>query len=349
MILVNMPGSWSYVYAPLKHAHWHGCTPTDLIFPFFLFIVGAAMSYSFRKFNDNVSPAIILKILKRVLLIFLIGLALNAFPFKTAIADLRVLGVLQRIAIAYGIAAMLCLWFNSKKLMTISGVILIGYWLLLFGFGQGDPYAVDTNLVRTTDLLIFGERHLWHGKGIAFDPEGLLSTLPAIVTVISGYLAGQLLQAEPKLKTKVYKLFFSGVAAVLLGGAWGIIFPINKYLWTSSYVLYTSGWALICLAILLWLIDFKGFKKWSYPFEVFGTNSLFVYIVSILWIKIFIHLIKINTTNGVADSGYNWIFTQVFVPVAGNFNGSLLFAVVHLGLFWCLLFVLYRKKVFIKI
>jgi len=290
-----------------------------------------------------------MKILKRVLLIFLIGLALNAFPFKTAIADLRVLGVLQRIAIVYGIAAMLCLWFNSKKLMIISGAILISYWLLLFGFGQGDPYAVDTNLVRTIDLLIFGECHLWHGKGIAFDPEGLLSTLPAAVSVISGYLSGLLLQVESSLNKALLKTCCCGIAAVLLGYAWGMIFPINKYLWTSSYVLFTSGLAMICLSFLLWLIDIKGFKKWSYPFEVFGTNSLFIYVASILWIKVFIHLIKIPTPDGSMTNGYNWIFTQIFAPFAGNLNGSLLFAVVHLGLFWCLLFILYRKKIFIKI
>jgi predicted acyltransferase len=158
-----------------------------------------------------------------------------------------------------------------------------------------------------------------------------------------------LIQVESNQKKTIYKLLCSGVASVLLGSAWGIIFPINKYLWTSSYVLYTSGWALIFLAVLLWLIDIKRFKKWSYLFEVFGTNSLFVYIVSILWIKIFIYLIKIPASDGAVLSGYNWIFTQVFAPIAGNLNGSLLFAVVHLGLFWCLLFILYRKKIFIKI
>ena len=307
------------------------------------------MRYSFKKFNDTVSPAIIGKILLRVLLIFLIGLALNAFPFTTALSNLRILGVLQRIAIAYGIAALLCLWFTPKKLVILSGILLIGYWLLLLGFGQADPYAVETNLVRIIDLKIFGARHLWHGKGIAFDPEGLLSTLPVVVTVISGYLTGRLLQKKPNITSSIYKLFFWGVSAVLAGSAWGIIFPINKYLWTSSYVLYTSGWALICLAILLWVIDIKGHKKWNYPFMIFGTNSLFVYIVSILWIKIFIHLIKINPTDGPVTSGYEWVFSHLFAPVAGNYNGSFLFAVTHIFIFWSLLLLLYRKNIFIKI
>jgi len=349
MILVNTPGSWSYVYAPLKHSKWHGCTLTDLIFPFFLFIVGAAMRYSFGKFKDKTSPAIIRKILKRVVWIFLIGLALNAFPFKTALSNLRIWGVLQRIAIAYGIAAILCLWFNPKKLMIVSGILLIGYWLLLVGFGPGDPYAVETNMVRIIDLTIFGGHHLWMGKGIPFDPEGLLSTLPAVVTVLSGYLTGQLLQAESILKSAVYKIFCSGVAAALLGSMWGIIFPINKSLWTSSYVLYTTGWAMICLAVLLWVIDIKGYKKWNDPFVVFGTNSLFVYILSILWIKIFIHLIKISTADGSFISGYDWIFNQLFVPVAGNFNGSFLFALAHVFIFWGVCFILYHKKIFMRI
>ncbi len=349
MILVNTPGSWSFVYKPLKHAQWHGCTPTDLIFPFFLFIVGAAMRYSFIKFNDTASYAIAGKILKRVLLIFLIGLALNAFPFKIDISNLRILGVLQRIAIAYGIASLLCLRFNPKELMAISGIILTGYWLLLAGFGQGNPYAVETNLVRVIDINLFGENHLWHGKGIAFDPEGLLSTLPAVATVISGYLTGYLLQTKSNLKSAVYIIFFSGVCSVLTGSAWGIIFPINKYLWTSSYVLFTTGWALICLAILLWVIDIKGHQKWNYPFVVFGTNSLFVYIISILWIKIFMRLITISTSDGAVTNGYNWIFNQLFVPIAGNVNGSLLFAVFHIFMFWCVLLLLYRKKIFIKI
>lgn len=349
MILVNTPGSWSHVYAPLKHAKWHGCTPTDLIFPFFLFIVGAAMRCSFHQFDNHALPSILVKILKRVLLIFLIGLALNAFPFKTPITTIRILGVLQRIALAYGMAALLCFWLNPKKLLVISGIMLTGYWLLLTGFGQGDPYAVETNLIRIVDVIIFGENHLWQGKGIAFDPEGLLSTLPAIVTVISGYLAAHLLYAEPDLKTAVFKMLGIGIAAVLLGSAWDLIFPINKYLWTSSYVSFTTGWALICLAGLVWLIDVKEYRKWNYPFVVFGTNSLFVYVVSILWIKIFMRLIQIDSSGGSPLSGYDWIYNHLFVPVAGNLNGSLLFAVVHIVIFWSLLYFLHRRKIFIKI
>ena len=233
MIIVNIPGSWSYVYAPLRHAKWHGCTPTDLIFPFFLFIVGVAMTYSFKKFNNKISLIAVRKIAKRVLVIFLIGLALNAFPFNTGFSNLRILGVLQRIAIAYGIAAILCLYFKQKKLIIISGLILIVYWLILIIFSQGDPYAMESNLVRIIDLKIIGENHLWLGLGIPFDPEGLLSTLPAVVTVILGYLTGKLIQKESNLKSAIYKLLLIGIAAIIAGLIWGMVFPINKSLWTS--------------------------------------------------------------------------------------------------------------------
>jgi predicted acyltransferase len=349
MIIVNIPGSWSYVYSPLRHAKWHGCTPTDLIFPFFLFIVGAAMSYSFRKYDNRISRPAIKKILKRAVLIFLIGLALNALPFKTAISNLRILGVLQRIAIAYGIAALLYLCLSQTKLIFISAIILIGYWLLLLGFGQGDPYAVETNLVRIIDLKIIGESHLWKGVGIPFDPEGLLSTLPSVVTVIFGAFTGRLIQSESNLKSAVYKILLIGVSAILLGKLWDIVFPINKYLWTSSYVFFTSGLAMIFLAILLWFIDVKGYRKWTYPFVVFGMNSLFLYILSGVWVKTYLYLIKITTPDGSVINGYKWLYKQIFVPVAGNLNGSLLFAITHVFIFWIILFLLYRKRIFIKI
>ncbi|MEW6616272.1 MAG: heparan-alpha-glucosaminide N-acetyltransferase domain-containing protein [Thermodesulfobacteriota bacterium] len=349
MIIVNFPGSFSHVYAPLSHSKWHGCTPTDLIFPFFLFIVGVAISYSFRKFDDKTSLFATSKIAKRALIIFLIGLALNAFPFNSGISDLRILGVLQRIGIAYGIAALFCLYFNSKKLTIISGIILIIYWLLLLGFGQGDPYGMESNLVRVIDLRIFGENHLWKGIGIPFDPEGLLSTLPAVVTTIFGYLAGESLQTKSNLKSFVYCMFLVGVTAILIGKIWGITFPINKSLWTSSYVVYTSGWALIFLSILLWFIDVQGYKKWTFPFVVFGMNPLFLYVLSIVWLKIYISLIKITKADGSVVNGVDWLYNQLFVPAAGYLNGSLLFAVTHVLIFWIILLILYSRKIFIKI
>lgn len=349
MILVNTPGSWSYVYAPLEHAHWHGCTPTDLVFPFFLFVMGVAMPYSFRQFDYKLSPAVGVKIMKRVLLIFLIGLALNFFPFKTGLSDLRILGVLQRIAVTYGIAAFLCLCLNRIKLILLSGLLLVGYWLLLSGFSSGEPYSLEGNLVRSVDLAVLGAGHMWHGKIIAFDPEGLLSTLPAVVTVLTGYLTGLYIQSHPDLRQAVYKTTLAGAAAVVTGWAWGVVFPINKSLWTSSYVLYTSGLALIILSFCLYVIDVKGYRKWSMPFYVFGRNSLFVYVLSIIWVKTLLYLIRITESDGSVVSGYSWIFREWFLPAAGYYNGSLLFALAHVALFWILALVLYKKKIYVKI
>lgn len=349
MILVNTPGSWSYVYAPLEHASWHGCTPTDLVFPFFLFVMGVAMPYSLRHFDHKLSSAVGVKILKRVLLIFLIGLALNFFPFKTGLSDLRIFGVLQRIAITYGIAAILCLCLNRIKLILLSGMLLIGYWLLLLGFSIGEPYSLEGNLVRFVDLAVIGAGHMWHGKVIAFDPEGLLSTLPAVVTVLIGYLAGHYIQFQADLRQAVYKTTLAGIVAVVAGWVWGVVFPINKSLWTSSYVLYTSGLALIILSFCLYVVDVKGYKKWSMPFYVFGRNSLFIYVISIIWVKTLLYLIRVAEPGGSVVSGYNWIFQEWFLPAAGYYNGSLLFALAHVALFWMLALFLDKKKIYVKI
>jgi predicted acyltransferase len=302
-----------------------------------------------RKFQDRISWTAVKKILTRAALIFLVGVALNIFPFKTPLSNLRILGVLQRIGIAYGIAALLYLCFSHTKLLFISGIILIGYWLLMLGFGRGDPYAVETNLVLIIDLKILGENHLWKGLGIPFDPEGLLSTLPSVATVILGALTGKSIQSAPKLKSAVQKLFFVGISAIVLGKIWDLIFPINKYIWTSSYVLFTAGLAMVILALLLWLIDVKGYRKWAFPFVVFGMNPLFLYILSSIWVRSYIHFIHITEPDGSVVNGYKWIYNHLFVPLAGNMNGSLLFAITHVFVFWIILFILYKKRIFIKI
>jgi predicted acyltransferase len=349
MILVNMPGSWSHVYAPLRHAKWHGCTPTDLVFPFFLFIVGVAMTYSFKKYDNKLSPTVLKKIAKRVVLIFVIGLFLNAFPFHKDLSQLRILGVLQRIAIVYGIAALLYLALSRTRLVFLSAILLVVYWLLLLSFGQGDPYALETNLVRTIDLKILGRSHVWGGFGIPFDPEGLLSTLPAVVTAILGAFTGRLIQTASRLRFAVVKLLLAGSAAIVLGRLWNLVFPINKALWTSSYVIYTSGLAMLFLAVLLWLIDVRGYKKWAFPFVVFGMNPLFLYALHALWVRTYLYLIKFKTSDGTATNAYQWLYQNIFAPLAGPLNGSLLFAISHVFLFWLILLVLYRRRIFIKI
>lgn len=349
MILVNTPGSWSYLYPPLAHADWHGCTPTDLVFPFFLFIVGVSMWFSFKKFNYELSPSALQKIAKRAGLIFLIGLLLNAFPFyNTNLSELRILGVLQRIALAFGLGAVVCLALkDTQKLLAFSVFTLLAYWgILLFG-GGNDPFGLETNIVRQIDLSVLGANHLWQGKGIPFDPEGLLSSLPAVVTVVFGFLTGQMIERTPNEKL-VTKCLSFGIPALALGWFWGLAFPINKSLWTSSYVLYTTGWALIVLSLFIWLMEVRGQKKWAAPLLVFGMNSLFAYILSMVWVKI-LWLISWTNPAGETVNAYDWLFSSVLAPIAGNLNGSLLFALLHIVIFWAILWILYRKRIFIKV
>ena len=350
MIIVNTPGSWAYIYGPLRHAEWHGCTPTDLVFPFFLFIVGVAMRFSFARHNYQPSSDLLKKIFWRTVTIFSFGLLLNAYPFIRQNWDwtsLRIMGVLQRIGLAYGLAAILSLYLSEKKLWISCGIILIVYWLILLLFGGSDPFGLSSNIARTIDIAILGESHLWRGTGIPFDPEGLLSTIPAIVTVLIGFSIGQLIQKIPNQISLVQTILIRGAGIAAVGWLWGFIFPINKQLWTSTYVLYTGGLASFFLAGFIWLIDIRGYKKLSWPFMIFGTNSIFVFIGSGLWVKT---ILKVKFDyNGDIISGYSYLYKTVFQPLAGNINGSFLFALAHVLAWWLILFWLYRKKIFIKI
>ncbi|WP_457611332.1 acyltransferase family protein [Lutibacter sp.] len=348
MILVNNPGSWNYVYAPLRHSKWHGCTPTDLVFPFFLFIVGVSMWFSFKKYGTGLTKKGLLKVLKRFSVIFLLGLFLNAFP-KFDFEHLRFFGVLQRIAIAYAIAAVFCMQFSVRQLLIICGLILGGYWALLYFGGTGDVYSLGSNIARKVDLFILGENHIYKGFGIPFDPEGLVSSIPSIATVIIGYLTGRLIEQTNNVLKAIKKLIIFGLAGSILGWFLGYLLPINKPLWTSSYVLYTAGWAMLILALLLWVIDVKGVKKWANPFIHFGTNPLFIFVFSGIYAKTIIYLVKFRSSDGEILTGYSYLYKNVFVPIAGNMNGSLLFAVTHIIFFWLLTYILYRKKIFIKI
>lgn len=347
MIMVNTPGSWSYVYPPLLHSTWNGCTPTDLVFPFFLFIVGVSMWFSFKKFDKGITKQSLQKILKRFAIMFLLGVFLNGFPYFD-LENLRYLGVLQRIAIAYLIGALLCAQFNYKTLLIIFIGILIGYWgFLNVGVYEG-PYNLPTNLVRHVDIFLFGENHLYQGFGIAFDPEGLLSALPSVGTLLMGYFAGKFIDNAANTTDAIKKLISIGAIVTFIGWIWDLSFPINKALWTSSYVLYTGGLAMVFLAALLWIIDEKEFKKWTTPFIHFGTNPLAIYMFSGIYVSAIIYLIQISTT-GKTLSGYDYLYTQLFVPIAGNMNGSLLFAITHIIFFWFITYLLYKKKIFIKI
>ena len=348
MIMVNTPGSWSYVYPPLLHSKWHGCTPTDLVFPFFLFIVGVSMWYSFKKYGEGLTKKGLLKVLKRFSVIFLLGLFLNAFP-KFDFENLRFFGVLQRIAVAYAIGAVLCMQFNFKQLLIICGLILLGYWGLLYFGGSGDVYSLATNVVGKVDLFVFGENHIYKGFGIPFDPEGLLSSIPSVATVLIGYFTGRLIDEAINVTAAVKKIVFFGIIGIIVGWFWGYLLPINKPLWTSSYVLYAGGLAMLFLALLLWMIDVKGVKKWANPFIHFGTNPLFIFVFSGIYAKVIIYLVKSINSEGETITGYRYLYENVFVPIAGNMNGSLLFAIAHIIVFWFLTYILFRNKIFIKI
>jgi predicted acyltransferase len=344
MILVNTPGSWAHIYSPLGHSDWHGYTPTDLVFPFFLVAVGLSMTFSFQKYDPHNHQAFYLKVIRRTLLIFLIGLALTAFPFiNKDYSQLRILGVLQRIALAYFLASILIHHFNNvKKLIFISVAILIGYWLLLILFGGSDPFSLEHSLERKIDLLILGEAHMWHGKEIAFDPEGILSTLPAVVSVISGYLLGLIIRKYKQMDL-VARILLIGNVLVIGGYSWSLIFPINKSLWTSSYVLVTSGIAAVVIGILIYILDIKQYRKWALPFEAFGMNPLIIYVLSIIWVKIYF-IIPMGEQNM-----YGWLYTTVFKPIINPTFGSFLFALFHVFGCWLVAYILYKKKIYIKL
>ena len=348
MIMVNNPGSWSHIYSPLRHSEWHGCTPTDLVFPFFLFIVGISVYFSFSKYDLKLNRISLLRIMRRTLLIFIIGLFLSSFPqWQQDFSKLRIMGVLQRIALAYCFGSLIVLTVKKKYLPILALTVLLIYWGILWYFGGQDPYSLNGNIAPEIDAFILGDSHMYHGYGITFDPEGLLSTIPSIVTVILGFLAGDIISATEKSKVP-RKLLFYGLIFIGTGLIWSLGFPINKPLWTSSYVFYTAGWASIIMALFIWIIDIKGYTKWTSFFVVFGMNPLFIFAFAGIWARVLIKIIKIQDGKTVI-SGYNWLYKYIFQPLAGDINGSLLFALTHIVVFWFICWVLYKRKIFIKV
>jgi predicted acyltransferase len=352
MILVNTPGSWSYIYPPLRHAAWHGCTPTDLVFPFFLFVMGVSMFFSFAKYGDGLNKSSLLKIGKRGVLIFAIGLFLNSFPqWQMDFSKLRIMGVLQRIAVVYVFSSLIVLSFKKRGVMITGVLLVLVHWLALFVFGGEQPYSLEQNATIAFDKAILGESHLYRGFGLPFDPEGIFSSLSAISTVLIGYLVGLLIKNTDKRKLPLNLLSYGG-GLIVFGLLWSIVLPLNKPLWTGSYVAYTAGLAMLLLSLLVWLVDIKGYKKWTSFFVVFGMNPLFIFAFSILWVKVLVYILKFSFINGDAPevlNGYKALYLKVFVPLAGNMNGSLLFALTHIVFFWLIGCVLYRNKIFIKV
>jgi predicted acyltransferase len=348
MIIVNTPGSWNYVYPPLRHSQWHGCTPTDLVFPFFLFIVGVSTWYSLKKYGHEINTGSLLRIFRRTITIFALGLFLAIFPyFGRDYSTLRIMGVLQRIALAYGFGALLCLTIKRDYLWIVVAVILLLYWALLAFFGGADPYSIEGNLASKVDSAILGTNHLYKGFGRPFDPEGLLSTLPAICTVIIGFYTAELLGKDSSNGKTVVKLLLFGAASAGLGLLWSMLFPINKPLWTSSYVLFTAGLAMVVLAIIYLIADVLKFQWWGKFFLVFGTNALFSYFLAGVWTRLML-FIKISSGEEKITL-YNWIYEHFCVPVAGNMVGSLMFAILQVLLVWLISLFLYRKKIFIRL
>ena len=351
MIIVNTPGTWKsgHIFAPFLHAPWHGFTPTDLVFPSFLFAVGTAFAFVKSRWSDKTISDVFGKIAKRTFLIFIIGYLLSWFPFVKwsdgelvgkSFENTRFIGVLGRIALCYFFAAIMIFYLNKKQLVIASGVLLFGYWGIMYGFGD---YTLENNFGRTVDLLLLGDNHMYHGEGIAFDPEGILSTFPAIVNVIGGYLAGAyIIMGKEITYEKVAKLFMYGCILMVLSYVWDLGFPINKKLWTSSYVLLTVGINLTMLAGLIYAIDFKP-KPISFDFfEVFGKNPLFIYVFSIFLVRV-INFLRIGD-----QSVYSWIYENLFLWM-GPKTSSFVFAILFMLICWGVGKWLDRKKIYIKV
>ncbi|MBX3245263.1 MAG: DUF5009 domain-containing protein [Acidobacteria bacterium] len=427
MVLVNNPGSWSHIYGPLKHAPWHGITPTDYIFPFFLFIVGVAIPIALgKRVEEGIGRDVYLKILSRSAAIFATGLALSAFPlfdigktaipaffkwiavfaiiaglfflflrkFKIAIGlfavwaiilavsyfagyeivpynfgTMRIPGVLQRIAVCYLIASLIYLHTGWVKQVFIGIGLLLAYWMLMtmVPVPGCEITTIDDkacNFAAWLDRAILTENHIWRA-GKVFDPEGILSTLPAVVTTLSGILTGTWLMRKGKetaedqpaetssilsrssALNKAGGMFFIGTVLLALGWSWSLVFPLNKSLWTSSYVLYTSGLALLTLACCYWMIDIKGYKKWSKPFVVFGVNALALFVFSGFMARI-LGIIKLTGADGKEISLQKWIFDSLFLSWAEPINASLAYALCFIAFWWFLMLFLYRRRILIK-
>jgi predicted acyltransferase len=438
MILVNNPGSWVYAYSPLKHAPWHGLTPTDLVFPFFLFAVGNAMAFVMPRLEEAGDTTFWRKVIKRTLVIFLIGLFLNWWPFARwqndgllvngwtwinnsgAISGVRILGVLQRIALCYFFASIIVYYLKARGAFLAGLILLLLYWLYCVLANPIDPYSLAGWAGTDIDKAVLGEAHMYRGEGIAFEPEGLMSTIPAIVQVIFGYLVGdyiikkgkeqiinnkeqmtveyskmkdddqQITNQKPQatyyglhkveadqeeieyqiqetkkekqkagLQANLYQiltgLFIVAMAFLFTGYAWGLSFPINKKIWTSSYVILTTGMAIAVLATLVYAIEVKKIQGWwTRFFDVFGKNALFVFALSAFLPK---GLRLIRIPNGVNAEGitqyispWNWIYEKVykFVPGAPEI-GSLLFSLTVILFMWAVCYWMNKKKIYIKV
>jgi predicted acyltransferase len=381
MILVNNPGSWGNIYAPLEHAPWHGCTPTDLVFPFFLFAVGNALSFVMPRLEAAGTAVFLRKVFTRTLLIFAIGLFLNWSPFVKWVdgtlvfkpwtdplvegrfpTGIRILGVLQRIALSYCFASLIIYFFKIRGALFTSMLLLLGYWVLCLLLGNpADPFSLEGYFGTSVDKAVLGEAHMYKGEGVPFDPEGLTSTLTSIVQVIFGYFVGHYIQQKGKTYDMLAHLFVAGSLLIFAGFSWDMVFPINKKIWTSSFVLYTTGLAIFVLSLLIFLIEFKKAhegnwfgKSVSKFFDVFGKNPLFIFVLS-AFLPRFLGLFRWVdhvSENGkkVYTSAFPWFYEHICKPLSDNLkNGSLLYALCMIAFYWSIVYWLDKKRIYIKV
>ncbi len=357
MIIVNTPGSGAAPFAPLEHASWFGFTPTDLVFPSFLFAVGNAMIFSMKKLEGLSAFSATFKIVKRGALIFLIGYLMYWFPFVqhnasgwslAPISHTRIFGVLQRIGLCYMFAALFIHFIRSKNtIIIISILLLVGYWILLLIYGDpAAPYGMVTNAGTYLDKWVMGDAHLYHGEKVAFDPEGILSTLPAIVNVICGYYAGKFIQEKGKGYEAIAKLMLWGAVFIFVALFWNMTFPIAKKLWSSPFVLLTVGIDLMLLSALVYVIEIRVWIKgnWTSFFTVVGKNPLPVYLFSELFV-IILYMINIHGTM----SFYLWINQVFYQVIAPGAIGSLLFAISYMLICWCFGKILDKNKIYLRL
>lgn len=356
MIVVNNPGSWSHVFPFLSHAAWNGCTPCDLVFPFFLFCVGVSMTFALSKYTALSADAL-KKICRRGVLLYLVGIALTAFPFYPSASgmdpdlsfwqnwirwasDLRLVGVLPRIAMCYVLASVLALWLKTPRRIwwSIGILSVLHVGLLLLFAGPEGAFSLEGNFARKVDLAILGEDHMYwgysnaSGESVAFDPEGLFGVLTGSCTVLLGYLAGGLIRKYQPMEVSV-RLYTYAAFSLLGGLILGIFIPISKPLWSVSYVFYAGGWAMAAFAFFIYMVDVRGVQKPFFPFKALGMNALAIFVLSGLIMKVIWRYIP-------------WDYTAIF---GVNEYMSLLFALLYMLLHLVIAVILYRKKIFIKL
>lgn len=367
MILVNNPGGWDEIYAPLRHASWNGLTPTDLVFPFFMFIMGVSSYLSLRKYNFEFNWRTVFKILKRTVLIFLVGLFLtwlsmtvygvyNGAGMLESMLNfdhIRTLGVLPRLALCYGVGSLLGIILSRKALKWAVALMLVVYAVILV-FGRGYEFS-ENNIIGIVDRAVLGEAHMYtdyvDGTQLVFDPEGLLSTLPSIAHMLIGFLCGGIIVSSASNENRISRLFIIGTVLTFAGFLLSYGLPINKKVWSPTFVLTTCGLASSLLALLIWIIDIRGYRRWGRFFEAFGVNPLFLYCLSwVLSLVIGLTRFPYAAAEGGMVSIKSFIYQFCLLPVCGDqAMASAGYAVFFVLLNWCVGYFLYKKKIYIKL